>query len=42
MAIEHLEKIGGVVENLNLKDLGKTTTLKRKLIENERELENNQ
>lgn len=41
MAIEHLEKIGGVVENLNLKDLGKATELKRKLIENEKELENN-
>lgn len=41
MAIEHLENMSGVVENLNLKNLGKTTSLKRKRIESEKELENN-
>ena len=39
MAIKHLEEMSGVVENLNLKELGKSTTLRKKQLENEKEIE---
>lgn len=39
MAIEHLETMSGVVENLNLKELGKTTALRKQKLKNEKELE---